>query len=190
MPAEYVEAFVKLSSTAISTNRKFSHVRRDHWPQAAHLRAVGARAHTEGLSAWVEPQNPRDRSSVQVDSSLLTVLTTEHFTLQGARASSISESSARAALYVGAVSSALIAWGFLGQASRFGAAFDAFALLVLPTIYLLGLFTFMRLVQTSRTSSTGVRSTASAACICSSRERSPGTFSSKATMTSTACSRI
>jgi hypothetical protein len=90
-----------------------------------------------------------DRSSEPVDSSLLTVLTTEHFTLQGARGSTISESSARAALYVGAVSSALIALGFLGQANRFGAAFDAFALVVLPTVYLLGLFTFVRLVQSS-----------------------------------------
>jgi hypothetical protein len=89
-------------------------------------------------------------SSAEVDrASLLTVLTTEHFTLQGARASTISESSARAALYVGAVSSALIALGFLGQASEFGAAFDAFALVVLPTVYLLGLFTFVRLVQSS-----------------------------------------
>jgi hypothetical protein len=89
------------------------------------------------------------RSSAEVDQSLLTVLTTEHFTLQGARASTISESTGRAALYVGAVSSALIALGFLGQASRFGAAFDAFALVVLPTLYLLGLFTFVRLVLSS-----------------------------------------
>jgi hypothetical protein len=80
---------------------------------------------------------------------LLTALTTEHFTLQGARASTVSESSARAALYVGAVSSALIALGFIGQASRFGGPFDAFALVVLPTVYLLGLFTFARLVQSS-----------------------------------------
>jgi hypothetical protein len=89
-------------------------------------------------------------SSAEVDrASLLTVLTTEHVTLQGARASTISESSVRATLYVGAVSSALIALGFLGQASEFGAAFDAFALVVLPTVYLLGLFTFVRLVQSS-----------------------------------------
>jgi hypothetical protein len=84
-----------------------------------------------------------------METSLLTVLTTEHFTLQGARASTVSESSARAALYVGAVSSALIALGFLGQASGFGGAFDTFALVVLPTLYLLGLFTFVRLVQSS-----------------------------------------
>lgn len=78
-----------------------------------------------------------------------TVLTTEHFTLQGARAATISESTARGALYVGAVSSGLIALGFVGQASRFGASFEAFALVVLPTLFVLGLFTFLRLVQSS-----------------------------------------
>jgi hypothetical protein len=75
---------------------------------------------------------------------LVTILTTEHFTLQGARGSTVSESSARAALYVGAVSSALIALGFIAQASELGTAFDAFALVVLPTLYVLGIFTFER----------------------------------------------
>ena len=42
-------------------------------------------------------------------SSLLTTLTTEHFTLQGARSQTVSESAARAALYLGSVSSTLIA---------------------------------------------------------------------------------
>jgi hypothetical protein len=91
-----------------------------------------------------------DGARAEVDqASVLSVLTTEHFTLQSARASTIGESSARAYLYVGAVSSALIALGFIGQASEFGAEFDAFALVVLPTVYILGLFTFVRLVQTS-----------------------------------------
>jgi hypothetical protein len=54
--------------------------------------------------------------------ALLTVLTTEHFTLQGARASTVSESSARAALFVGAVTSTLVALGFIAQASELGSA--------------------------------------------------------------------
>jgi hypothetical protein len=81
--------------------------------------------------------------------ALLTVLTTEHFTLQGARASTVSESSARAALFVGAVSSTLVALGFIAQASELGSAFDTFVLVVLPTLYVLGLFTFVRLVTSS-----------------------------------------
>jgi hypothetical protein len=81
--------------------------------------------------------------------ALLTVLTTEHFTLQGARGSTISESSARAALYVGAVSSGLVALGFFGQGGQRSDAFTVFALVVLPTVYMLGVFTFARLIASS-----------------------------------------
>jgi len=78
---------------------------------------------------------------------LLTALTTEHFTLQGARSQTMSESASRTTLYIGAVSSALIALGFIGQISDVGDAFTVFALTVLPTVYLLGAFTFIRLVE-------------------------------------------
>jgi hypothetical protein len=78
---------------------------------------------------------------------LLTALTTEHFTLQGARSQTMSESSSRSALYIGAVSSTLVALGFLGQLSPGGDTFNTFALTVLPTLYLLGVFTFVRLVE-------------------------------------------
>jgi hypothetical protein len=78
---------------------------------------------------------------------LLTALTTEHFTLQGARSQTMSESSSRAALYIGSVSSTLIALGFIAQISKTGATFDVFALTTLPTLYLLGSFTFVRLIE-------------------------------------------
>jgi hypothetical protein len=78
---------------------------------------------------------------------LLTALTTEHFTLQGARSQAMSESAGRSALYIGAVSSTLVALGFIGQMSEVGATFDVFALTALPTLYLLGAFTFVRLVE-------------------------------------------
>jgi hypothetical protein len=79
---------------------------------------------------------------------LLSALTTEHFTLQGARSQTVSESGSRATLYVMSVSSTLIALGFL-FVSKVGDVFDVFALTVLPTLYLLGLFTFLRLVETA-----------------------------------------
>jgi hypothetical protein len=78
---------------------------------------------------------------------LMTALTTEHFTLQGARSQTMTESSARSALYIGSVSSTLVALGFIGQVSEVGEAFRVFALTVLPTLYLLGVFTFVRLVE-------------------------------------------
>jgi hypothetical protein len=78
---------------------------------------------------------------------LLTALTTEHFTLQGARSQTASESASRASLYILSVSSALVALGFIGQASQTGSTFDVFALTVLPTLYVLGVFTFVRVVE-------------------------------------------
>jgi hypothetical protein len=81
------------------------------------------------------------------ESQLLTALTTEHFTLQGARSQTMSESSARASVYVFSVSSALVALGFVAQISDVGDIFYAFALTVLPTLYLLGSVTFVRLVE-------------------------------------------
>jgi hypothetical protein len=78
---------------------------------------------------------------------LLTALTTEHFTLQGARSQTMSESSARASVYVFSVSSVLVALGFIAQISEVGDIFNAFALAVLPTLYLLGAVTFVRLVE-------------------------------------------
>jgi hypothetical protein len=81
------------------------------------------------------------------DQRLLTALTTEHFTLQGARSQTTSESSARASLYVVSVSSALIALGFISQVSEVGDLFNTFALTVLPTLYVLGAVTFVRLAE-------------------------------------------
>jgi hypothetical protein len=79
--------------------------------------------------------------------ALLTALTTEHFGLAGTRAQVTGESSARAALYISAVSSTLVALGFIGQISEVGDAFNVFALTALPTLYVLGVFTFVRTVE-------------------------------------------
>jgi hypothetical protein len=78
---------------------------------------------------------------------LLTALTTEHFTLQGARAQTAGESASRASLYILSVSSTLVALGFIGQASATGQTFHVFALTALPTLYLLGVFSFVRIVE-------------------------------------------
>ena len=79
---------------------------------------------------------------------LLTALTTEHFTLQGARSQTMSETSARASVYMVSVSSALVALGFVSQLSDgVGGVFTVFSLTVLPTIYFLGSTTYVRLVE-------------------------------------------
>lgn len=75
--------------------------------------------------------------------------TTEHFNLQTARAVTVSEANGRAGIYLAALSSNLIALAFIGQMSRLGVAFYAFALILLPVLAFLGVVTFLRLVQSS-----------------------------------------
>jgi hypothetical protein len=79
--------------------------------------------------------------------TLMTALTTEHFTLQGARAQTMQESASRASIFIFSVSSALVALGFIGQTAGVDDVFDVFALTVLPTLYVLGLITAIRLVE-------------------------------------------
>jgi hypothetical protein len=81
--------------------------------------------------------------------ALLTALTTEHFTLQGARSQTVGESAGRSSMYLFSLSSTLIALGFVTQASEGDSAFQLFALSALPTLFFLGLFTFVRLVELS-----------------------------------------
>jgi hypothetical protein len=80
---------------------------------------------------------------------LLTALTTEHFTLATARSTAVSESSARATIYLLSVSTTLVAVGFVSQLSAPGNLFEVFTLTVLPTLFVLGLFTFLRLTEIS-----------------------------------------
>jgi hypothetical protein len=78
-----------------------------------------------------------------------TFATTEHFNLQTARAITVSEANGRASIYLAALSGNLIALAFIGQMSRLGAAFYAFALILLPVLAFVGVVTFLRLVQSS-----------------------------------------
>jgi hypothetical protein len=79
------------------------------------------------------------------DTTLLTILTTEHFVLQTARGGTIGEANGRASIYLSAVASGLIALGFVADDSD---RFALFAGAILPAILVLGWFTFVRLVQT------------------------------------------
>ena len=78
-----------------------------------------------------------------------TFATTEHFNLQTARAVTVSEANGRASIYLAALSGNLIALAFVGQMSRLGAAFYAFALILLPVLAFVGVVTFLRLTQSS-----------------------------------------
>ena len=78
---------------------------------------------------------------------VVTVMTTEHFVLQTARSAGITETVGRAAIYLAAVSSGLIALAFVGQLSRLGTAFYVFGLVLLPTLAFVGVITFDRALR-------------------------------------------
>jgi hypothetical protein len=75
-------------------------------------------------------------------------MTTEHFTLQTARAVANAEISARLQLYMTTLSSAIISLALVAQVSgELGRAFVAFALVLLPVVYFLGIVTLARVTQ-------------------------------------------
>jgi len=76
----------------------------------------------------------------------MSALVTEHFVLQSASSSTISESGSRVSIYLSALSSGLVAIGFASTSRR---ALEALAFTVLPVVFILGWFTVVRLIGTS-----------------------------------------
>jgi hypothetical protein len=79
-------------------------------------------------------------------SAFMSALTTEHFVLQTAANATVSEAAARSSLYVFSLSSSLVAMGFTSQSPE---VFVPFVATVLPALFLLGVFTVVRLVDTT-----------------------------------------
>jgi hypothetical protein len=87
------------------------------------------------------------RQSSEPRSAAVSFVTTEHFTLQGARSNTIAESIGRATMFLTSVSGGLVALGLVATATHIGAAFYAFGLVLLPTLTFVGLVTFERAMQ-------------------------------------------
>jgi hypothetical protein len=94
-----------------------------------------------------KPDNTGDQGDPAPSPAAVAFVTTEHFTLQGARSSTISESTGRASMFLTTVSGGLVALGLLATATKVGAAFYAFGLIILPTLAFVGLVTFDRVLQ-------------------------------------------
>jgi hypothetical protein len=73
-------------------------------------------------------------------------LTTEHYMLQGTSSSATSEAGSRVSIYLSALSSGLVAIGFASTSHQ---ALKALAFTVLPVVFILGMFTVVRLTDTS-----------------------------------------
>jgi hypothetical protein len=81
-------------------------------------------------------------------SEILQILITEHTNLQAARSATVFEANGRTTLFLGTVSSGIVALAFIGQISQMGTAFLLFALILLPSLIFIGIVTFIRVNQT------------------------------------------
>jgi hypothetical protein len=79
--------------------------------------------------------------------ALMSALTTEHYTLQSARTSTIAEANGRSMLFLSSVSGATVALALVAQLDRMGNTFLTFALTVLPALLALGLTSYSRLAD-------------------------------------------
>jgi hypothetical protein len=79
------------------------------------------------------------------DPQAIQILATEHWSLLAARTLSWNESFSRTSMLLATLSAAVVALALAAQATEFGTAFVAFALVVLPFVELVGLATFARL---------------------------------------------
>src|SRR5215216_6663472 len=88
-----------------------------------------------------------DQLSEDQRQKMLQIMATEHSALQAGRSATIFETGGRITVFLGTVSRTLIALAFVGQISGLGTAFFAFAQVLLPTLFFLGLVTFERAMQ-------------------------------------------
>ena len=78
---------------------------------------------------------------------MLQIMMSEYAMLQSASSSTIFDASGRVNLYIGSISSVLVALAFIGQAADMGESFFIFALVLLLPLILIGVTTFNRTLQ-------------------------------------------
>jgi hypothetical protein len=118
-----------------------------HWPHPAQPRAAMRANEVTRTVASDQSADNADRGLGQPSPAAISFVTTEHFALQGARASTVAESTGRATMFLSAVSGGLVALGLIGTAAGVGRAFYAFGLILLPTLAFVGVVTFDRVLQ-------------------------------------------
>lgn len=75
------------------------------------------------------------------------ILTTEHFTLQGARSGTITEANGRLGHYLSTVGSGIVAMAFVANVAELQTVFLAFSAVIFPILIILGVVTLIRIVQ-------------------------------------------
>ena len=115
----------------------------------------GAAPHAAGGTAQPPALGPD--GAVGVAPHVLQILTTEHWSLLSSRSLGYTEAMSRASMYIAALSGAIVSLALVAQATDFGRGFDAFALVLLPVVYFLGVVTIVRLGQVNREDATWVQ---------------------------------
>jgi hypothetical protein len=77
----------------------------------------------------------------------LQILMTEHWSLLSSRSLGYTEAMSRATIFVAALTGSVVALALVAQATDFGNSFLAFALVLLPVVFFLGLVTIIRISQ-------------------------------------------
>src|SRR5262245_23447165 len=77
----------------------------------------------------------------------LQILMTEHWSLLSHRSLGYTEAMSRASIFVAALTGSVVALALVAQATDFGGGFNAFALVLLPVVFFIGVVTIMRLAQ-------------------------------------------
>jgi hypothetical protein len=93
---------------------------------------------------------PHEGAPTRFGPDALQILTTEHWSLLAARNLVYTEAMSRTSIFVAALSGAVVALALVAQADDFGSGFVAFALVLLPVVYFLGVVTIARLAQVNR----------------------------------------
>jgi len=115
-----------------------------------------ADAGRRGAEAHTQPPSVLDDSG-SVAPYALQILTTEHWSLLSSRSLGYTEAMGRASMFIAALSGTVVALALVAQATDFGRGFDAFALVLLPVVYFLGVVTIVRLGQVNREDATWVQ---------------------------------
>jgi threonine/homoserine/homoserine lactone efflux protein len=82
-------------------------------------------------------------------STVLSIVTTEHYNVQTERAMTVSETVGRAGMFLTTVSMTLVALAFAAEITDFSAAFTVLGVVAFLTLLFLGVVTFERVLQAS-----------------------------------------
>jgi len=94
--------------------------------------------------------SPHEGPPTSFGPDALQILTTEHWSLLAARSLVYTEAMSRTSIFVAALTGSVVALALVAQADDFGPGFVAFALVLLPVVYFLGVVTIARLAQVNR----------------------------------------